>query len=86
MTPPATMREVFDSILAGTPAVEVLPRLSTLERDDRQTVLCTACVMRRDIAENSQAHATCVSEVLSSACSLFIGGKPACAGRPSTAI
>ncbi|HLX43909.1 MAG TPA: hypothetical protein VKR43_10765 [Bryobacteraceae bacterium] len=82
MAAPATMREVFDSILAGTSALEVLPRLATLERDDRQTVLCTACVMRGDIAENSEAHATSLAGVLSKACPLFVEGKPACAGRP----
>jgi hypothetical protein len=80
------MREVFESILSGNPAFEVMPSLNTLARDDRQTVLCTACVMRRDIAENSEAHATCVAEVLSEACPLFIDGKPACAGRPWTSF
>jgi hypothetical protein len=82
MVAPATMREVFDSILGATHALEVLPRLNTLDGYDRQTVLCTACVMRRDIAENSEAHAACVAEVLSAACPLFVGGKPECAGRP----
>jgi hypothetical protein len=76
------MREVFESILAGNPAVEVVPSLNTLNVDDRQTVLCTACVMRRDIAENSEAHATCVVNVLSEACSFFVDGKPTCGGWP----
>jgi hypothetical protein len=38
--------------------------------------------MRRDIAQNSEAHATSLAEVLSAACPLFVDGKPACAGMP----
>jgi hypothetical protein len=72
------MTEVFDAILAGTPARDVVPAFLRLAPEDRQNVLCTVCAMREEIARNCQAYATEVHELLTAQCPLYIDGTATC--------
>ena len=61
---PATMNEIFELTFAGSPPCTVIPKLDQLAPDERQSVLCTICAMRKDIAANSESHSAEACQVL----------------------
>jgi hypothetical protein len=59
-------------------ASDIEPCLATLPSEERQTLLCTVCMMRSEIASNCQAHGEEVFKLLSSQCPYFIANRPTC--------
>ena len=61
----ASYKQVFDLVLAGEKECEVLRRFEVLSDDERQTLLCTLCSMRQEIAATCHDSASTVSRLLS---------------------
>ena len=73
-----TTKEVFDAILAGSPAADIGPMLSQLGAEDRHNLLSTVCAMRKDIALNCRSTAAEVDELLRAECPLQVDGCAIC--------
>jgi hypothetical protein len=78
MLEPVTVPEVFDAILAGAREWEVAPMLRQLAPDDRQSLLCTVCAMRDEIARNCWSTAAEVNALLTTECPLYVRGTATC--------
>jgi hypothetical protein len=69
---------VFETIMAGYPAHEVMPHLQNLTGDERQTLLCTVCSMLDEITCNCRDHGAEVATILTLGCPLFLDGRATC--------
>ncbi len=63
--PLSTPRGIFEAVMAGSDAVELLPHLKRLPEDERELVLLTLYAMRNEIAANCQARADEIDHLLS---------------------
>ena len=70
--------DLFRSVMAGQASSDIGPCLASLSSDERQTLLCTVCMMRSEIASNCHTHGEEVFKLLSSHCPYFIGNRPTC--------
>jgi len=61
--------------MAGKPALEVLSILLSLPFSERQTLLCTACSIRKEIDDSCLNHGEQVAQLLASECAHFIDGR-----------
>jgi len=73
--------EVFAAIMAGSPQDACLDQLRLLPEEDRQTVLCTLCVMRAEINANCTERGAEMDEFLGAACPFYCDGKRCCVER-----
>jgi hypothetical protein len=64
--------------MAGDTTSEILSRLRRLPLAERQTLLCTVCSIRKEIADSCRDHGEQVSKLLSSECLHFIDGRATC--------
>jgi len=78
LSQPGSFESVFEGVLAGSPAREIVPALRVLPDQDRQAVLCTVCAIRDEIARNGLEHGDEVERLLESECPLFVAGVATC--------
>ena len=63
--PLTTSRGLFEAVLAGADAQELLPYFYQLPDEERELVLCTLHAMRNEVAANCQARAQEIDLLLS---------------------
>lgn len=73
-----SFESVFETVLAGHPAHEIVPALRVLPDQDQQAVLCTVCAIRDEIARNGLEHGDEVERLLESECPFFVAGVATC--------
>ena len=62
--PLSTSRGLFEAVMAGSDAEELLPHLQRLPDDERDLVLLTLHAMRDEVAANCQARADEIDHLL----------------------
>jgi hypothetical protein len=60
--------DIFNALLAGSTAEQLQPALAQLSAVEHQALVCTACVLRREIAETCQAPADEVNKLVAGNC------------------
>ena len=73
-----TYEGVLEAVMAGDTTSEIISRLRSLPFAERQTLLCTVCSIRKEIADSCRDHGEQVSKLLTSECRDFVGGRPTC--------
>jgi hypothetical protein len=69
---------IFKALLAGSTAEQLQPELVQLSAVEHQAVVCTACVLRQEIADTCQAPAVEVNKLVARNCSFHKYGAKDC--------
>ena len=78
MTPRPEARALFEVLLAGAAREEIQSDLDRLNKEDRQTVLCSACYVVDEVAANCKELASTISDTLSGNCLYYQNGLRRC--------
>lgn len=63
--PLSTPKGLFEAVLGGCTAEELLPHLKRLPKEDREMVILTLQAMRNEVAANCEARADEIDHLLS---------------------
>ena len=73
-----TGQQAVDALLAGSTAEELQPEVSQLPIMEVHALLCSACWMRDEIANNCTAYAAEVDALLTRNCGIYAAGVRGC--------
>lgn len=73
-----TYEGVLEAVMAGNTTSEILSHLRSLPFAERQTLLCTLCSIRKEIADSCRDHGEQISQLLTSECLHFVDGHATC--------
>jgi hypothetical protein len=69
---------IFNALLAGSTVEQLQPELAQLSAVEHQALVCTACVVRQEIADTCQAPADEVNKLVAGNCTFHKHGPPDC--------
>jgi hypothetical protein len=75
---------VLNALLAGSTAEELQSDLAQLSAVEHQAVVCSACVLRQEIADTCQAPADEVNRLVAENCPFYRRGATHCPGSRLT--
>lgn len=77
--PDATAHAVFEAILAGATSEDVQPMVRRLPPEEFRTLMCTFCLMHKEIEGMCTDRATQIGALLQAHCRYFAHGERTCA-------
>lgn len=76
--PEAPAHVVFEAILAGASAEDVRPAVRRLPPEEFRTLMCTFCLMHREVAGVCADRADEIGALLDANCQHYAGGQRTC--------